>query len=334
MHARTFALAGLATLGLVAGSARARAGDAPVDASAKKAFKVTFKTKIAKPAEGSKRLEIWIPAPYQDEVQSVRDLNVTASVPVEQTKDEATGNRFLHAVVENPAADVTIDWTAVVERPVDAGQAKGETGEAYLKSDTMAKVDGRAKTLAQELGVDDPKVPVRDRARRIYDHVLQSMTYDKETPGWGKGDFERSLDVCKGNCSDFAAKFITLARAAGIPARWSSTVSLASDHMDCAACGYHCYAHYLDDGKWVPVDPSDARRIVAKDPKKADWYFGHAAANNIVLTVGRDLTLAPKQQGGPINFMAKPYVEVDGEPVDVPKEGWQYAAEPATVASK
>ena len=170
--------------------------------------------------------------------------------------------------------------------------------------------------------------PVRERARIIYDHVLASMSYDKVEPGWGKGDFERACEVGKGNCSDFTSKFVAIARASGIHARWVSSISLAGEHMDCSACGYHCYAHYLDDGHWIPVDPSDARRIVAKDPKKAEWFFGHDEANNIVLSIGRDLDLSPKQQAGPVNFLAGPYVEVDGKPFDVPSKNRTYEHEP------
>src|SRR5438132_3099993 len=166
----------------------------------------------------------------------------------------------------------------------------------------MAPVDGVAARLAKDLGVDDASAPVRARARKIYDHVLQSMTYDKVEPGWGKGDLDRAVKVCKGNCSDFVAEFVAIARAAGIPSRWVSSISFASEHAGCAACGYHCYAQFREGEHWVPVDPSDARRAVATDPKKADWLFGNVPSNAVILTVGRDLTLSPRQQGGPVNF--------------------------------
>ena len=32
-----------------------------------------------------------------------------------------------------------------------------------------------------------------------------------------------------------------------------------------------------------------------------------------MISTGRDLTLAPKQDGGPVNFLVYPYVEVDGK---------------------
>jgi transglutaminase-like putative cysteine protease len=323
-----------ALLGVALLPALARAGDAPsgADVPPKRAFKVTYKTRVPAPPEGAKRLEAWIPTPYVDDVQQVKSLKVEASVPYEETKDDATGNRFVHVLVMDPKGEVTVDWTAVVERSEDRGQGGGPVADANLRSDALAKVDGRAKTLASAIGADDPKATVEVRAKRIYDHVLQSMTYDKETPGWGKGDFERTCDVGRGNCSDFVAKFVTIARAAGIPARWSSTISLSGEHMDCTACGYHCIAHYRDGDRWVPVDASDARKIVAKDPKKAAWFFGHAEANNVVLSVGRDLTLAPKQQAGPVNFLAGPYVEVDGKPFDVPSKNRTYGHEAADAA--
>jgi transglutaminase-like putative cysteine protease len=302
-------------------------GGAPAPAPGAKAFRVTYRTVIPAPQEGTKRLEAWIPTPYADDVQSVRSLDVTSSVPYEATSDPATGNRFLHVRVENPKAEVTIEWVAVVERSEDAGQGRGAVRPAHLASDALASVDGRARKLAEDLGAADPKRPVGERARRIYDHVLASMAYDKEAPGWGRGDFERACDVGKGNCSDFAAKFIAIARAAGIPARWVSTISLAGEHRDCSACGYHCYAHFRDGDRWIPVDPSDARRVVAKDPRKADWYFGHAEASNVVLSVDRDLVLVPRQQAGPVNFLAGPYVELDGKPFDVPSKNRTYGHE-------
>jgi transglutaminase-like putative cysteine protease len=318
---------------LVGGTARASEPVPTPEAAPRKAFRVTFRTTIPAPPAGTRRLEAWIPTPYVDDVQTVRDLKVTSSVPHTETREALHGNRMLHVLVEEPKADVTVEWVAVVERAEDQGQGTGAVLPAHLASDSLASVDGRATELAEALGTKDAKAPVRGRAREIYDHVLASMTYDKETPGWGKGDFQRTCDVARGNCSDFTAKFVTIARASGIPARWLSTISLAGDHMDCSACGYHCYAQFRDGDRWVPVDPSDARRIVAKDPRKADWYFGHAEANNVVLSMGRDLVLEPRQQAGPVNFLAGPYVEVDGKPFDVPSKNRTYGHEPAPLAA-
>ena len=286
---------------------------------------IVYKTKVPAPAAGSKRLEAWIPVPFEGELQKVSGLKVTTKAPYEITKDDVTGNRMVHVLVENPPAeDLQIDWSATVLRTQDAGQTTVPLRESDTKGDKLAPIDGVAKKLAKDLGVDDASTPVAVRARRINDHVLQSMAYDKETPGWGNGDLERAVKLGKGNCSDFAAKFIAIARAAGIPARWTSSIALSTDHANCSACGYHCYPRFFDGVHWIPVDPSDARRAVADDPRKADWLFGHQPATSIVLSVGRDLTLVPKQQAGPVNFFGGPYVEVDGKPVKIPSENRTY----------
>ena len=316
-------LASLPAVAVQAGGTGTGAG-AETAVPAKKVFRVTFRTVIPPAAEGSKRVEAWIPTPYQDDVQIVRSLEVTSPVETQRTFDKDTGNRYLHAAFDARPTETVVEWVAVIERTEDRGQSRGALLDAHLKSDTLAKVDGKARLLAESLGVVGAAVPTRDRAKAIYDHVLQSMAYDKVEPGWGKGDFERACDIGKGNCSDFTSKFVAISRAAGIPARWVSSISLAGEHKGCDACGYHCYAQFREGDRWIPVDPSDARRIVAKDPRKAAWYFGHAEAANIVLSMGRDLTLAPAQKAGPVNFLTGPYAEVDGKPIEIPAANRTY----------
>ena len=61
----------------------------------------------------------------------------------------------------------------------------------------------------------------------------------------------------------------------------------------------------------MPVDSSEA----SKNPAKRDYFFGALDSNRVRLSVGRDLTLDPAQQGPPINYLVYPYVEVDAKPL-------------------
>ena len=75
--------------------------------------------------------------------------------------------------------------------------------------------------------------------------------------------------------------------------------------------GYHCWAEFYVSGPgWVPVDISDAN----KDPKRKEYFFGHLSPDRVAFSTGRDLTLVPKQDGPPLNFLVYPYVEVGGKP--------------------
>ena len=53
-----------------------------------------------------------------------------------------------------------------------------------------------------------------------------------------------------------------------------------------------------------------------KDPAKHDYFFGSLDSNRVQFSLGRDLTLSPRQDGPPLNYFVYPYVEVDGRPFE------------------
>jgi len=114
----------------------------------------------------------------------------------------------------------------------------------------------------------------------------------------------------------FHALIIGMARSQGIPARFAIGASIPSERNDGGIDGYHCWAEFFADGKWWPVDVSEADKNV----RLATYYFGHHPANRIELSRGRDLVVDPGPQSGPINFLAYPVLEVDGQPVKVKTE--------------
>jgi transglutaminase-like putative cysteine protease len=150
-----------------------------------------------------------------------------------------------------------------------------------------------------------------ERARALYDSVIARMRYDKSGTGWGKGDAVYACDAKTGNCTDFHSYFIALARSIGIPARFAIGATIPADKNEGAIEGYHCWAEFFADGRWVPVDISEAW----KNPKLADYYFGHNPANRFELAKGRDLIVDPAPATGPINYLVYPLLELDGKGV-------------------
>ena len=155
-----------------------------------------------------------------------------------------------------------------------------------------------------------------ERARALYDHVILKLRYAKYGSGWGVGDAVYACDARSGNCSDFHAYFIALAREVGIPARFQIGAAIPSERNNGGIDGYHCWAEFFADGKWVPVDISEAD----KNSSLANYYFGHHPANRFELSKGRDLLVEPTPVSGPINFLAYPLLEVDGKPVKIQTE--------------
>jgi transglutaminase-like putative cysteine protease len=136
------------------------------------------------------------------------------------------------------------------------------------------------------------------------------MKYDKSGTGWGHGDTLWACDSKHGNCTDFHSVFISMARAEKIPARFEIGFPLPSDKHSAEIPGYHCWAEfYLDSTGWVPVDISEAW----KHQEKHDYFFGAHDVNRMQFTQGRDLKLAPSQEGPPLNYFVYPYVEIGGK---------------------
>ena len=53
-----------------------------------------------------------------------------------------------------------------------------------------------------------------------------------------------------------------------------------------------------------------------KAKEKKNYFFGTVDANRVQFSMGRDITLSPKQDGPPLNYFVYPYVEVDGKPYE------------------
>lgn len=78
-----------------------------------------------------------------------------------------------------------------------------------------------------------------------------------------------------GDCTEYAAVFIAVARAMGVPARLTSEF-LFSKHHEFSEPNHHAAEVYLD-GHWIPVDPN-----LALEPSLG-YGFGRSVASKVVL---------------------------------------------------
>jgi len=147
------------------------------------------------------------------------------------------------------------------------------------------------------------------KARALYDYVIDNVRYAKQGI-YGTGDANYACDSKSGNCTEFHSLFISLARSAGIPARFAVGAGIPSARNTGGVDGYHCWAEFYAEDKWWPVDISEADKYTAL----ATYYFGHHPANRIELSRGRDISPNPMPKSGPINFLAYPVFEMEGEP--------------------
>jgi transglutaminase-like putative cysteine protease len=255
--------------------------------------------------------QLWLPLARSDAFQTVRVKTISAPIPYERTADRDYGNQIL-VLAPSPADSgkiIEIQY-AVRRREKAAYPASEQDVMRHLRPERLVPLNHTFKTIADD--VTRGAATALQKGRALYDHTLARMKYDKSGQGWGRGDAVFACDVRTGNCTDFHAYFIALARAAGLPARFAIGYTIPADRDDGAVAGYHCWAEFHADGKWIPVDISEA----SKHPGLTDYYFGHHPANRFELTAGRDLVITPAPATHPINFLVYPLLEVGGQPVN------------------
>ena len=200
----------------------------------------------------------------------------------------------------------------------------------YLAATPSMPTDGIVRRTAEQI-VTGKEAP-RDRARAIYDWVVDNTFRDPATRGCGLGNIANMLETgyLGGKCADISSLMVGLCRAAGIPAREIYGVRVA-DLRQFKSLGrsgdvtraQHCRAEiYLEPQGWVPVDPADLRKVVLEEKLPVDAapvqalrerLFGAWEMNWVGFNSARDFTPAGAPRN--IEFLMYPYAATAaGEP--------------------
>ncbi len=259
--------------------------------------------------------KLWLPLARSDRFQTVQVEDIHAPAQWRELEDQAHGNKVLFLTAGPADSGRLIEIKYQVERHEKAPYAvQDPMTQEYLKPERLGPTNETFRSIAEEVTRGRPTDLMR--ARALYDHVIDRMRYVKYGTGWGVGDAVYACNARTGNCSDYHAYFIALARSVGIPARLAIGAAIPSERNDGRIDGYHCWAEFYADGKWWPVDISEADKYSSL----ATYYFGHHPANRIELSQGRDLLVDPLPASGPINLLAYPVLEVAGTPVKAETE--------------
>ena len=330
LHSAGAAAAGLAFPG------RARAAQEPP--APWRRFEVTTRVEILRP-EGETRA--WLPLPLVVETPYQRALGDSFEAGDARTSianDEASATRILCAAWPEGARPVLTLTSRVATRDhaVDlAGppSTSGRAARAFLRPTALIPTDGIVKARATEI--------VRgaagdlDKARAIYEWIVDNTFRDPKVKGCGTGDIRFMLESGSlgGKCADLNALYVGLARAAGLPARDVYGIRLAPSRHGLKSLGaatanvtksQHCRAEVHVSGRgWVPVDPADVRKVVLEEPpgnRPLDdavvratraRLFGSWEMNWMGYNFAHDVDL-PGSKGKPIPFFMYPQAETAG----------------------
>src|SRR5580700_10304661 len=202
--------------------------------------------------------------------------------------------------------------------------------EHFLRPTKLLPTDGIVKTKATEI-TRGAKTDV-EKARAIYEWIVESTFRNPKTRGCGTGDIRFMLESgdLGGKCADLNALYVGLARASGLPARDVYGIRAAKSNLGYKSLGtssetitksQHCRAEvYLGSYGWVPVDPADVRKVVLEEPpgnlpldddmvKRARTrLFGSWEMNWMAYNFAHDVAL-PGSSGAPIGFFMYPQAE-------------------------
>ncbi len=265
--------------------------------------------------------QIWLPLALSDDWQTVEILALETPVPYRSLTDPAHGNQILYLVAQPEHGGEKIEIHYRVHRLEQSPYAVAESAaslQKHLRAERLVPITDQFRAIAQE--ATEAASTDLMRARELYHYVFDAFRYQRHGEGWGQGNAQYACDTETGNCTDFHSFFIALCRAVDIPARFVMGAATPSERDEGGVDGYHCWAEFYADGRWWPVDISEANKVT----RLADYYFGRQPANRFTLTRGRDLVVEPGPQSGPINFLAYPVVEVDGTPLALPRPSFSF----------
>lgn len=281
--------------------------------------------------EDSKDVRLWIPYPVSNSEQAIEDVRIDGNFTKSGIyREKETGNLALYAEWTKAAKErsLTLSFNASAmdlikkDFPREESDIPVEIRE-YLKSTAFIPTDGKVREIALQVTKDKKKIS--EKARAVYEWVIENTYRDQNVKGCGGGDVEKMLVQKGGKCADISSVFVAVARAAGVPAREVFGLRLGKKDEEDMTGGHHCWVEfYVPYYGWVPADPADVRKAMLTnnlDLKSAqsyiDYYFGAVDEYRIaVARGGRGYYLSPRQNDGPLNYFMYPYAEVNGKAPD------------------
>ncbi|MEX2188988.1 MAG: transglutaminase domain-containing protein [Pirellulales bacterium] len=260
------------------------------------------------------RARVWIPVASSNHEQNVKLIVARTPGEPRHSTETTFGNHIIYfEAIADAKGEIALDAEYLVERrELLAGHgeaAPGKIPDEHLVSSKMIPVDG--SLLKKLVGERAPDGDTSAKALALYYAVDDLMKYDKpDGQPWGRGDAVWACDSKYGNCTDFHSVFIGACRDLKIPAKFEMGFPIPETQGKGEVGGYHCWAKFINDGRWEAVDISEAD----KHPDMKQYYFGNLTADRVTFTTGRDLVLDPAPKAGPVNFLVYPYVEIDGKP--------------------
>ncbi|MCX7166343.1 MAG: transglutaminase-like domain-containing protein [Rhodocyclales bacterium] len=331
--------AGLSAAALVAPrfANAAEGGFNPTPANGWRVFEVTSRVELSA-ANGAPRL--WLPLPAVEDaawIKPMGNLWQGNAASVQPLRDAAYGAQMLAAqwdagepapVVEVVSRFAARDRAIDLSQPGKVAPLDAAARRLYTHATELLPTDGIVKKTALEI-TKGARTDL-DKARVLYEWVVDNTERNPKTRGCGTGDIRGMLESgnLSGKCADLNALYVGMARSLGMPARDVYGVRVADSKFGYKSLGksgdiskaQHCRAEvWLANFGWVPVDPADVRKVVLEEKPgltlkdevviaARQKLFGAWEMNWLAYNTAHDLKL-PGSSGAKIPFFMYPQAE-------------------------
>ncbi|HEY3074464.1 MAG TPA: transglutaminase domain-containing protein [Burkholderiales bacterium] len=237
--------------------------------------------------------------------------------------------------IEITSRFMTRDRAVDLSRPDSSLELSAADRKFFTAPTELIPTDGIVRKTALDI-TRGAKSDV-DKARAIYEWVVDHTFRDPKTRGCGVGDVKSLLESGNlgGKCADLNALYVGLARALGVPARDVYGLRVAPSKHGYQSLGtgspnvtkaQHCRAEFFARGYgWVPVDPADVRKVVLEEPPgnlplkdekvlaARKRLFGGWEMNWLAYNMGHDVKLPHANKAPKLPFLMYINAEADGE---------------------
>ena len=246
-------------------------------------FEVITKVDVIKPVGATR---VWLPVPLTNNTDYFKreDDSWTGNFKkagVIQYDRYGTGMLFAEWRAEEAAPSLELKSRFMTRdrqvnlsaKPNSAAKQDRAVLDYFRKPSKLIRTDGIVATTSR--GITMGMKSDIDKARAIYDWIVDNTFRDPNVKGCGIGDISTMLQTgyLGGKCADLNALYVGLARAAGLPARDVYGIRCANSSefkslgkSDDITRAQHCRAEvFLTGYGWVPVDPADVRKVVLEE---------------------------------------------------------------------
>jgi CubicO group peptidase (beta-lactamase class C family)/transglutaminase-like putative cysteine protease len=288
------------------------------------------------------KISVWMPAPQQYDQQRSVQFNGAAvgnsdpdGSPQLASSHSPHRTLYFEQVLKNQPLedlrhDATFSFTTFAKVPI-IDETKitpyNTTSDLYLEYTTPRPphiiLDEQTRELAASI-IGDETNPYRQTIR-IFRWISENIRYCAEQeystiPAIG----QKALTARKGDCGVQALTFITLCRAAGIPARWQSGFQTFPDGWN-----LHDWAEfYVEPYGWLPCDPSYGV-LIHPDPAVQNFLCGHMDPFRWIVNLDYGREFLPAKQSfrsEPTDFQ-RGEVEIDGHNLYFGEWKWEMELE-------